>query len=162
MDSAPLSREPAVGLKVRLVDAKLHEDSIHRGPAQMIPCTRNAIFNAMLTAGDVLYEPKQTIRIDSPVDYLGAISKLVNSRRGQLLETEQNGEQLVVQAKLPVAEMFGFTSSLRSATSGRGAWFLVDQVFEKLPRELQNDVVLRIRKRKGLKEELPTPQELLG
>jgi len=159
VDAAPLAREPAVGMKVRLVDAKLHEDSIHRGPAQMIPCTRNAIFNAMLSAGDVIFEPKQIIRIDAPVDFLGSISKLVNSRRGQLLETEQNGEQLVVQAKLPVAEMFGFTSSLRSATSGRGVWFLVDQTYEKLPRELQNEVVLRIRKRKGLKEEIPQPEE---
>mgnify|MGYP003969140325 CR=1 FL=1 len=157
LDAGPLSREPGTGMKVRLMDAKLHEDSIHRGPAQMIPCMRQAIFNAMLTAGDVLYEPKQTIRIDAPVTGLGAISKLVNSRRGQLLETEQNGEQLVVKAKLPVAEMFGFTSSLRSATSGRGVWFLVDQVFEKIPRELQDDTVLRIRKRKGLKEELPRP-----
>ena len=146
-------------MKVRLVDAKLHEDSIHRGPAQIIPCTRNAIFNAMLSAGDVIFEPKQIIRIDAPVDFLGSISKLVNSRRGQLLETEQNGEQLVVQAKLPVAEMFGFTSSLRSATSGRGVWFLVDQTYEKLPRELQNEVFLRIRKRKGLKEEIPQPEE---
>ena len=159
MNAAPLAREPGFGMKVRLVDAKLHEDSIHRGPAQIIPCMRQAVFNSMLAAGDVIYEPKQTIRIDSPVDFLGSISKLVNSRRGQLLETEQVGEQLVVKAKLPVAEMFGFTSSLRSATSGRGVWFLVDQVFEKLPRELQNDVVLRIRKRKGLKEEIPTPEE---
>jgi elongation factor 2 len=159
INAAPLAREPGVGMKVRLVDAKLHEDSIHRGPGQIIPCMRQAVFNAMLSAGDILFEPKQTIRIDSPVTYLGAISKLVNSRRGQLLETEQAGEQLVVKAKLPVSEMFGFTSSLRSATGGRGVWFLVDQVFERIPRELQNETVLRIRKRKGLKEEIPTPEE---
>ena len=159
INAGPLAREPATNIKLRLVDAKLHEDSIHRGPGQIIPCMREAVFNSMLTAGDVLFEPKQTIRIDSPVDFLGSISKLVNSRRGQLLETEQSGEQLVVQAKLPVSEMFGFTSSLRSATSGRGVWFLVDQVFEKIPRELQNETVLRIRKRKGLKEEIPRPSE---
>jgi elongation factor 2 len=159
INAGPLSREPVAKLKVRLVDAKLHEDSIHRGPGQIIPCMRNAIFNGMLAAGDRLLEPKQTIRIDAPVDYLGAISKLVNGRRGQLLETEQQGNSLVVTAKLPVAEMFGFTSSLRSATAGRGVWFLVDQVFEKLPREIQDQTVLRIRKRRGLKEEIPRPSE---
>jgi elongation factor 2 len=157
VDSSPLSREPAVGLKIRLMDAKLHEDSIHRGPAQIIPCMREAIFNSMLTAGVILMEPKQTIRIDCPVTFLGAASKLINSRRGQLLETEQSGEQLVIVAKIPVSEMFGFTSSLRSATTGRGVWFLVDQVFERIPRELQDETVLRIRKRKGLKEEIPRP-----
>ena len=125
----------------------------------MIPCMRHAVFNAMLTAGDVLLEPKQTIRIDAPIDYLGAASKLINSRRGQLLETHQEGNSLTITAKLPVAEMFGFTSSLRSATAGRGVWFLVDQVFEKTPRDIQDTTVLRIRKRKGLKEEIPRPVE---
>ena len=138
-------------------DCKLHEDSIHRGPAQIIPAMRQAILGAMLQGGPMLYEPIQTIRIDSPADCLGAISKLVQSRRGQLLDTEQKDEQLVVRAKLPVADMFGFTSALRSATAGRGASFLVDQTFEKLPDELQNTTVLRIRKRKGLKEEIPKP-----
>jgi elongation factor 2 len=157
VDAGPLSREPAAKMKVKLVDAKLHEDSIHRGPGQIIPCMRQSVFNGMLTAGDKLLEPKQTIRIDCPVDFLGAVSKLINSRRGQLLETEQQGASLVITAKLPVAEMFGFTSSLRSATTGRGVWFLVDQVFEKIPRDLQDQTVLRIRKRKGLKEEIPRP-----
>ncbi len=160
MRAGPLVRAPGTGLKVRLMDTKLHEDSIHRGPAQMIPAVRSAIFNAMLTAGDVIFEPKQTIRIDSPLEYLGAISKLVQGRRGQLLDTEQDGDMLVVKAKLPVAEMFGFTSSLRSGTAGRGAWFLVDQTFEKLPNDLQREIALRIRKRKGLKEEIPQPEVL--
>jgi len=157
--AGPLTKEPISMVKVKLMDAKLHEDSIHRGPGQMIPAIRNAIYNAMLTTVDVLYEPKQTIRIDSPIDYLGALSKLVQGRRGQLLETQQQGEMLVVKAKLPVAEMFGFTSSLRSATAGRGSWFLVDQVFEKLPGELQREIVSRIRKRKGLSEDIPEPSE---
>ncbi len=156
-NSGPLAKEPTTKLKVRLMDAKLHEDAIHRGPAQVIPAMRKSIMNAMLTAGTLLYEPKQTIRIDSPVEYLGAVSKLIQSRRGQLLDTEQKGEQLVVRAKLPVADMFGFTSALRSSTAGRGAWFLVDQTFEKLPEELQNQTIMRIRKRKGLKEEIPQP-----
>jgi len=159
VNAGPLSREPGAKMKVRLVDAKLHEDSIHRGPGQIIPCMRSAIFNGMLASGAVLLEPKQTVRIDAPTDFLGAISKLVNGRRGQLLETEQSGATIVITAKLPVSEMFGFTSSLRSATTGRGVWFLVDQVFEKIPRELQDQTVLRIRKRKGLKEEIPVPSD---
>jgi elongation factor 2 len=157
--SGPVAREPTYGLKVKLMDAKLHEDSIHRGPGQIIPAMRESIFNAMLAAKAEMYEPIQTIRIDSPIDYLGPISKLIQGRRGQLLDTTQEGEALIVQAKLPVSEMFGFTSDLRSATRGRGAWFLVDQMFEKLPAELQDQTILRIRERKGLAKEIPKPSE---
>jgi len=157
MNGGPLAKEPCLKLKVKLTDATLHEDSIHRGPGQIIPAMRQGVYNALLTAGAAIFEPKQTIRIDSPLEYMGDLSKLIQSRRGQLLDTEQDEHNLVIQAKLPVAEMIGFTSSLRSATAGRGAWFLVDQSFEKLPRDLQQQTVLRIRKRKGMKEEMPTP-----
>lgn len=159
MRSCPLAREPGDKFIVRLMDAKLHEDSIHRGPSQIIPAFRQACFNAILTAGDVLYEPIQTIRIDAPIDYLGAVSKLIQSRRGQLIDTRQEETGLTIIAKLPVAESFGFTSSLRANTNGRGAWFLSDQNFEKLPYELQQTVARKIRQRKGLNPEPPQPSE---
>jgi elongation factor 2 len=159
VSGGPLAREPAIKLKVRLTDLKLHEDSIHRGPAQVIPAMRRAIHNAMLNSNAVLYEPLQTLQIDSPLDYFGNVSKLVQNRRGQLISTQQDGDHLTVRAKLPVAELFGFTSSLRSATEGRGNQSLIDQSFEKLPTNLQGDTVLSIRKRKGMKEEIPQPRE---
>ena len=157
-NAGPLAKEPMARMIIKLEDCKLHEDSIHRGPAQIIPAMRQAILGAMLRGGAMLYEPMQTIRIDAPVEYLGAISKLIQGRRGQLLDTSQE-TGLVVKCKLPVAEMFGFTSSLRSATSGHGAWFLVDQSFEKLPENLQNQIVMRVRERKGMKKEIPKYEE---
>ncbi len=158
-DAGPLAKEPMARMIVKLTDCKLHEDSIHRGPAQIIPAMRQGILYAMLEAGPMLFEPVQTIRIDSPADYLGVISKTIQGRRGQILDTSQEGENLVVTAKMPVGEMFGFTSALRSATSGHGAWFLVDQEFEKLPDNLQEDIVTRIRERKGMKKEIPKLEE---
>jgi elongation factor 2 len=155
MNGGPYGKEPCGKMIVTLKDAKLHEDSIHRGPAQIIPAMRNSIYNAMLTAGTIIYEPIQTMRIDAPIEYLGAVSKLVQSNRGQLMDTEQGDGVLTITAKIPVAESFGFTAALRSSTGGRGAWFLVDQNFEQIPRELQNGVVAKIRQRKGMKAELP-------
>jgi len=87
------------------------------------------------------------------VDYMGELSKLIANKRGYLLEMHQKGEQTIVKAKMPVAEMFGMTSELRSATSGRGVHYLVDQSFEKLPNELQGKLISQIRQRKGLKLE---------
>ena len=153
MKSGPLAHEPCINVKVRLRDCKLHEDAIHRGPAQMYPAIREGIRGAMDTAGPVFYEPIQTLRFEAPEEYMGEISKLVSNKRGQLLDMQQEQDAVVVLAKLPVGEMFGLSNDLRSATGGRGQSSLVDQSFERLPGELQNKIIRQIRERKGLKLE---------
>ena len=150
MREGPLAREPGFGIKVHLMDCKLHEDAIHRGPAQVLPAVREAIKSAMLNANAIIYEPLQIIQIEAPAEFIGEISKLVQNKRGQLLDMQQEGDHITVKAKLPVAEMFGLTSELRSATTGRGSHFIVDQVFEKLPEELKEKIKKQIRERKGL------------
>jgi len=153
MNAGPVANEPCMGVIIRLVDAKLHEDAIHRGPAQMYPAVREGIRAAMNTAGPVLFEPIQTLRFEAPVEYMGEISKLISNKRGQLLDMQQEGETVTVIGKLPVGEMFGMSSDLRSATGGRGSSFVVDQNFELLPHELQPKIIGQIRSRKGLKSE---------
>lgn len=152
MKNGPLAKEPCIGVKVVLKDCKLHEDAIHRGPAQMYPAVREGIRGAMMQAGPVLFEPLQIHVIEGPVDNMGDISKLVANKRGQLLEMNQQGVQVVCKAKLPVGEMLGWSSDLRSATNGRGTSALLDQDFEKLPNELQEKIRGQIVSRKGLKE----------
>jgi len=152
MKSGPLAHEPCTGLKVSLMDCSLHEDAIHRGPAQMYPAVREGIRGAIMQAGAVMYEPLQIMRIEAPTEYTGEISKLVSSKRGQLLEMNQEEDQVVVVAKLPVSELLGWSSDLRSATEGRGNSSLVDQMFERLPMEFQDKVRNQIIQRKGLKE----------
>ena len=150
MRAGPLAREPGVKVKVRLMDCKLHEDAIHRGPAQVLPAVRDSIREAMVNGGAVIFEPYQIIQIEAPLDFLGDISRLVQNKRGQLLDMLQEGSHITVRAKLPVAEMFGLTSELRSTTNGRGSHYLVDQSYEKLPETLQEKVIRQIRERKGL------------
>jgi elongation factor 2 len=153
MGSGPLAREPCVNVKVILTDCKLHEDSIHRGPAQMYPAVREGIRGAMMLAGPVIFEPVQTLRFEAPIEYVGEISKLISNKRGQMLDMQQENEQSIILGKLPVGEMFGLSNDLRSATNGRGFSSLVDQTFERMPTELQNKVIRQIRERKGLKLE---------
>jgi len=160
MEEGPLAREPCTKVKVKLVDAELHEDPVHRGPGQIMPATRYAIKQAMLRADISLLEPKQIIRIDIPSDLLGNVIREVEGRRGQILNISEHEGATVVTAKLPVAEMFGFDASLKSATSGRGFYSLIDIVFEKLPKDLFEKTVKEIRKRKGLREEIPKPDSL--
>ncbi len=153
MENGPLVREPCTGVKVIIDDVKLHEDAIHRGPAQMYPAVREGIRGAMESANPILYEPIQLMSFEGPSEYMGEISKLIQNKRGQLLDMTQEGNTVTVTGKLPVAEMFGLASDLRGATGGRGSSFLVDQSFERLPDELQGKIIQRIKERKGLKKE---------
>lgn len=150
MKAGPLAKEPCLGVQVSFMDCTLHEDAIHRGPAQMYPAIREGMRGALMQAGPLLYEPLQVMRIETPNDYVGEISKLVSSKRGQLLDMTQEGDITVIKAKLPVGELFGWSNALRSGTGGRGNSSLVDQSFEILPRELQEKIKNQIIQRKGL------------
>lgn len=152
MNQGPLAREPCMKLKVSLVDTRLHEDAIHRGPAQVYPAVREAIVEAMKKSNSYLLEPLQIHLIEMPDKFLGVVTKLVGSKRGQMLEVKQEETNAEIKAKLPVAEMIGWSNDLRSATEGRGVSSLMDQLFEKVPASIQKDVIRKIRQRKGLSE----------
>jgi len=152
MDNGPLAREPCSKVIVKLVDMTLHEDAIHRGPAQTYPAVREGIRGAMMQAKPMLLEPLQILQIEAPADNMGDVSKLVANKRGQMLDMKQERNMTIIKAKMPVGEMFGWSSELRSTTSGRGNSSLVDQMFEKLPEELQQKIKQQIVSRKGLAE----------
>jgi elongation factor 2 len=156
-DKGPLANERTMGLKVCLVDAKLHEDSIHRGPAQVIPAVRSSIYGAMLQAGTVLLEPMQKLTINIPQDLVGDVSREIQQRRAEIQSMEQVGDLTTIIAKVPVAMMIGFASAIRSATAGRVLWATESAGFQPLPYELRASVVTEVRTRKGLKPEPPTP-----
>jgi len=152
MDAGPLSREPCHKMKVSVVDMKLHEDAIHRGPAQVYPAVRDAIKEAFAKAAPCIFEPVQVHQIEAPISFMGAVTSLVGQKRGSLVDVQQDAATVTIKAELPVQEMIGWTSDLRSATEGRGVSSLVSQTFKKLPAELQQKVIKQIRDRKGLSE----------
>jgi len=152
MDQGPLAREPCMKMKVSLADIKLHEDAIHRGPAQVYPAVREGIKGSMKDADASLLEPLQVHVIEVPDTYMGTITKLVGSKRGQTLDIEQEGSVIKIKAKMPVAEMLGWSNDLRSATEGRGSSSLLEQEFDKVPAGMKDEIIRRIRDRKGLSE----------
>ncbi len=152
IDAGTLAREPCGKMKISLVDLKLHEDAIHRGPAQVYPAVRDSMRASIATASPFLLEPVQTLLFDGPLEFMGEMTKLIQSKRGQVLNIKQTSGHVEIKAKLPVAEMIGIASQLRSATEGRGNFSMVDQAFEKVPLQIQPEVIRKIRNRKGLKE----------
>ncbi len=158
-DEGPLANEPVIGFMVRLHDAKLHEDAIHRGPAQMIPATKDAMKNGFLEADPQLIEPKQIIRIDTPTSQMGDAMTEVSNRRGDVENMEEEGDAAILTCKLPVEELFGFEAALKSATGGKGFFNPKELIFEPLPMNLQEEKIMEIRERKGMKKEMPKVEE---
>ena len=74
------------------------------------------------------------------------------------LKEERERGVTIVRAKVPVSEMFGFDSALKSATGGKGFYSLIDVIFERLPRDLQDQTIIKIRKRKGLSDQISTAE----
>ena len=158
----PLARERVSGLKVLITDAKIHEDPVHRGPAQVIPAMKRPIYAGMLVSGVSLMEPKQKFTINIPQDYMSDIITFVQGKRGQVLEIQQENEQATIIAKMPVAEVIkGFSNEIRGITSGKAIWYPEYAGYEKLPKELQDKVVRDIRKRKGQNPEPPTAKDFM-
>jgi len=162
MKAGPLSREPCMSIKVKLVDAKLHEDAVHRGPAQVIPASRQAIQAAMLMAGDTLLEPYQKVFIQVPQDQMGGATKEIQGRRGIIMDMHTEGDTTVIESRAPVAALFGFAGDIRSATEGRAMWSTEFAGFETLPTNLLGEVVGAIRQRKGLKKDIPQASDYLS
>lgn len=160
MDEGPLAKEPVMKVMVRLHDAKIHEDNVHRGPAQIYPAIRTAIHCAMMKANPVLYEPYQKVIINIPYEYMGSVSREINQRRGQLIDMRQEGEVMIIIAEAPVAEMFGFAGALRSATSGKALWSTEHAGFKRVPGELATNIIRQIRQRKGLDPNPPKEQDV--
>lgn len=162
LEEGPVANEIAMGMKFTLVDAKLHEDAVHRGPAQILPAIRNAIKGGMMMADPTLLEPVQKVFINTPTDYMGSVTKEILNRRGQIVDMPTEGDMVNVEAKVPVAEMFGFAGEIRSATQGRCLWSTENSGFERLPRELQSQIIRQIRERKGLSSQPFGPDHYLG
>ncbi len=162
LDDGPVANEIAMGLKFKLVDAKLHEDAVHRGPAQVLPSIRKAVYGSMMLAKPTLLEPYQKVFINTPSEYMGACTREIQNRRGQIVDMQQDRDMVSIESKVPVAEMFGFAGDIRSAAEGRCLWSTEMAGFERLPGELQSQIIREIRQRKGLSPEPYGADHYLG
>lgn len=162
LDDGPIAREKVMGLKISLKDAKIHEDAVHRGPAQVLPAIRKAVYGAIMLANPTLLEPIQKVFINVPQDYMGAATREIQNRRGQIVDMSQEGDMATLESTVPVAEMFGFAGDIRSAAEGRCLWSTESAGFVRLPPELQKTIIREIRARKGLNPEPYGPDHYIG
>jgi len=159
--AGPLCEEPLRGLKIKLLDVKLHEDPVHRGPAQVMPAVRRAILGSFLTANPVILEPIYKIGVSVPAHWVGECSSVITRKRGRILSSEQRGALTTVTGYIPVVETFGLSAEMRSATSGHAFWQCAFDHWEKTPENVAAEVIKGIRERRGLSSEIPSPKKYI-
>jgi len=163
----PLAEENMRGIAFEIEDVVLHADAIHRGGGQIIPTTRRVMYAAELNAGPKLMEPVYLVEIQCPENAIGGVYSVLNQKRGIVFEEQQRPGTPIynIKAYLPVIESFGFTGTLRAATSGQAFPQSVFDHWEMMTSDphdegsKSNEICLEARKRKGLKEILPTTKD---
>ena len=148
--TGPLCQEPIRGIKIKILEARIADSAEHRGTAQILPALHRAIYESILTAKPILLEPIYRIEVSVPVQWLGECLNIIKKRRGRVLSSEIKGILAVVKAYIPVAESFGLSTDMRSATAGHAFWQFNFHGWEKVPKELMMKIVKQIRERKGL------------
>jgi len=154
-----LAKEPAFGLKVNLEDVTVHDDPVHRGPAQVLPMTWRPIWCAFLLSDPKLLEPLIAFECKVPNEFVSNVIAIVQKRRGKILDMVNEEEMIVVKAEMPVSESFGIAEELRSSTQGRAFWATQFSRWATVPEQMQAEIVKQIRERRGLSPTPPKAEE---
>ncbi len=143
MSNGVLAGFPTVDVKVTLTDGRSHDvDSSEMA----FKIAGNGWFREVAPkARPVLLEPVMSVEIVTPDDYLGDVVGDLNARRGQVRGTERRSGNQVVSAQVPLAEMFGYSTDLRSRTQGRATYTMQFDSYQPTPASVQSEIVARVR-----------------
>jgi elongation factor G len=140
-----LAGYPIVDVKVKLIDGSYHE--VDSSDLAFAIAGSLAFKDACKKANPVLLEPIMKVEIVVPEEYLGDVLGDISSRRGKVESMDMRGNARVILAYVPLAEMFGYATTLRSLTQGRGTFIMQFSHYEKVPTQLAESIM---RKAKGL------------
>jgi elongation factor G len=140
LSSGALAGYPVVGVKVTLIDGSFH--SVDSSDIAFEQAATIAIEKAEKDAVPVLLEPVMTLQAIVPESSFGAVQGNLLGKRGLITNCRVHGNMRVIDAKVPLAEMFGYSSEIRSATAGRGTFTLEPLSYEKVPEQVARQIIL--------------------
>ena len=141
MTSGTIIGFPVVDVKVALIDGAYHE--VDSSTIAFEIASRAAMREALQKAAPVLLEPIMKVEVVTPEEYLGGVIGDLNSRRGQIAGTDSRGNAQVVNAMVPLANMFGYVNNLRSMSQGRAAYTMQFDHYAEVPRNVADEVVAK-------------------
>ena len=139
MQNGVLAGYPLIDVKAKLYDGSYHDvdsnESAFKVAASM------SLRNAAKSAGAVILEPMMKVEVVAPEDYLGDVMGHVTARRGRVEGMEARGNAQVVNAMVPLSGMFGYATTLRSSTQGRGTFTMTFDHYEAVPKAIQEEIM---------------------
>ena len=142
MDTGILAGYPVVDVKVTLFDGSYHE--VDSSEMAFKIAGSIGFKEAAKKAGPILLEPIMDVEVVVPEDFMGDVMGDINARRGKILGMEPRGKVQVIHAKVPLAEMFGYSTELRSATQGRATYTMQFSHYEPVPASISEGIVNRL------------------
>lgn len=140
-ESGILAGYPLIDLRATLIDGSYHE--VDSSEMAFKIAGSMAIRNAVEKASPVLLEPMMKVEVEVPEDYLGDVMGDLNSRRGNIEGMNSEGGIAKVAAKVPLAEMFGYATDIRSKTQGRGIFSMEFSNYDEVPRNVQEAIIAK-------------------
>jgi elongation factor G len=138
MGSGVVAGFPVVDVKVQLVDGKYHD--VDSSALAFEIAARMALRDALQKGGATLLEPIMKVEVVTPEDYTGSIIGDLNSRRGQIQGQDMRGNANVINAMVPLANMFGYVNTLRSMSQGRATFTMQFDHYEQVPQNVAQEV----------------------
>ncbi len=138
MDSGPLAGFPVIDFKVSLIDGAYHD--VDSSVLAFEIAGRAALRDGLRKAGAKLLEPVMKVEVVTPEDYTGSIIGDLTSRRGMVTGQETRGNAIVVNAFVPLANMFGYINNLRSMSSGRAQFTMIFDHYETVPSNISEEI----------------------
>ncbi len=139
MSKGPLAAFPMVGVKVTLNDGKYHD--VDSSDLAYRLASRAAMKQAVQRANAALLEPMMKVEVETPTDYQGSVIGDLSSRRGEIQGTSVEGDDTVITAHVPLSEMFGYATQLRSLTAGKAGYSMEFEKYAKTPSFVQDKVI---------------------
>ncbi|HYL35212.1 MAG TPA: elongation factor G [Bryobacteraceae bacterium] len=145
LEGGILAGYPMVDVKVTLFDGAYHE--VDSSEMAFKICASICLKEAVKRAKPVLLEPVMRVEVVVPEEYMGTVNGDLNSRRGRLEGTEVRGTTQLIKAMVPLSEMFGYATELRSRTQGRGSFTMHFGQYEEVPKNLSEEIVAKVQGR---------------
>ena len=139
LNNGILGGYPVIGIKVAIVDGSYHE--VDSSEMAFRIAGSMAIKEALRKADPVLMEPVMSVEVVVPEEYMGDVIGDLSSRRGRVLEMGVRANARIVKAYVPLAEMFGYATDLRSKTSGRASYSMTFDHYEEVPRSVAEELL---------------------
>ncbi len=143
LDNGVLAGYPTVDVKVSLVDGQYHD--VDSSEMAFKIAGQMAFREAARKAGPVLLEPIMGVEVVTPDEYMGDVMGDLSSRRGRIEGMEARGNTQVVRAQVPLSEMFGYSTDLRSRTQGRATYTMQFHSYQQVPEVIATEIVKRVR-----------------